>query len=331
MTANTIIVNQQQSTISTVVTKPQQFTSQKIGTTTSTASLHNKQHLPENKSSSVFIPLCAKPSFLALLDQYPKLLEETINHTLATTNDRQDVLIFIADGAVMEEAFMAMDRPARAHRITSEVANQIQIHVNTALSKIDSPRIKGVVHWDELVTDYSKFQDALHSMESIMKKKEDESSEAEIEIQYHIKTLVKSLFTQRVEKARATGNNITNVFTGNGLETRTAGKYIKRYNHLERACLLELCIILVGLEYDNQLFTEMRYLTNDPQGMTFIAQCLEGLRKVFRQQSAAAAAVIDQVLYESTISHGIAFVKQQSTTAVPKITPSRRVSVAKAA
>ena len=231
----------------------------------------------------------------------------------------------------MEEAFKAMDRPARAHRITSEVAERISVHVQKALSKINSKRIKGVVHWDELVTSYEQFQLALRSLETIMKKSEEESSEQEQAIQYHIKTLVKDLFTQRVNKARATGNNITNVFTGEGLEIRTAGKYVKRYNHLEMACLLELCIILVGLEYNNQIFTGMRYLTNDPQGMTYIAKCLEGLRQVLREESTTDNNM-PEVLRESTISHGITFVEQrQQSPPAPKIAPARRVSVARAA
>ena len=86
---------------------------------------------------------------------------------------------------------------------------------------------------------------------------------------------MKNLFTQRVEKAQKSGSNVTNVFTGKkGLELKEGNKYAKSYRHLERACLLEVYMTLVGLEYGNQTFTETRYLTNDPQGMTYIATCL---------------------------------------------------------
>ena len=198
----------------------------------------NRVHLQENKDGHVFVPLCAKPSFLALLDQHPHLLEKTINHCLATTTEEQDIIIFIADGAVMEEAFMAMDRPARAQRITSAVASQIKIKVVDALANINNPRIKGVVHWEDVASS-TQFQEALTSMEHIMNAKFDTTEEEEEEglmvtrVQCHIKTLVKNLFTQRVEKAHKAGTNITNVFTGKGLEIRTGGRYAKRYRHLE--------------------------------------------------------------------------------------------------
>ena len=89
--------------------------------------LTSKEHLPSNPAGQVYLPLCAKPSFLAWLEEYPGLLEETLLHCLAA--HQQNILVFIADGAVMEEAFKAMDRPNRAHRITSSVAAQIKAKV----------------------------------------------------------------------------------------------------------------------------------------------------------------------------------------------------------
>ena len=91
--------------------------------------LTSKVHLPNPNPGHVYMPLCAKPSFLAWLDQYPDLLAETLIHCLDSLTGDQNILIFIADGAVMEEAFKAMDRSSRAHRITSSVAAQIKAKV----------------------------------------------------------------------------------------------------------------------------------------------------------------------------------------------------------
>ena len=266
--------------------------------------LTNKAHVPENCDGHVYIPLCCKPSFLSLLDQKPHLLEETIHHCLATTTEEQDILIFIANGAVMEEAYMAMDRPSVARRITSSVSAQMKMKVEEALAKINNPRIKGVVHWDDVASS-ARFRDVLTSLENIMHAKGEEDA-CSCQVHHHIKTLVKNLFTQRVA-----GSNITNVFTGEGLEIKKGGKYQKRYRHLERACLLELSIILVGLEYGNQVFTEMRYLTNTPQGMTFIAACLQDLRKALTThgdllRDTTKSRVLKRA---ASVSHGITFVK----------------------
>ena len=184
------------------------------------------------------------------------------------------------------------------------------------MAKVNSPRIQGVAHWQDVASS-PRFRQVLASMENIMNSRPEEG-ELVADVQQAVKTLVKNLFTQRVEKAVKSGNNITNVFTGEGLEIRAGGKYAKRYRHLERACLLELSIILTGLEYGDRVFTEMQYLTNDPQGMTFIAGCLEAVRK------AAGATTIpctkrpgnnsyQPFIEASSVSHGITFIKQEAS------------------
>jgi len=294
------------------------------------ALLVNTIHLPEDKAGQVYIPLCAKPSFLAMLDEHPHLLGDAIRHCLATTTENQDVLIFIADGDVMDEAGMAMDSAARVRRITSSVAAQLKVKVDDALSEIETSRVKDVIHWDKAARS-DRFQEALASMESMMRVKfrneEEEKENWQVaQVQHHVKTLVKNLYTQRVQKAQKSGSNVTNVFTGEGLEIRGGNKYTRRYRHLERACLLELCMILVGLESGDQTFTEMRYLTNDPQGMTYIASCLQDLRRVLTASNDASN--ISKVLFDaSSTSHGITFVEHQARTR----NVTKRVSVARAA
>ena len=178
------------------------------------------------------------------------------------------------------------------------------------MAKIDNPRIQGVVHWEDVAAS-PRFRQVLASMENIMNSRPEEG-ELVADVQHAVKTLVKNLFTQRVEKALKSGNNITNVFTGEGLEIRTGGKYTKRYRHLERACLLELSIILAGLEQGGRLFTEMQYLTNDPQGMTFIAGCLEAVRQVAVGTSDQSLSNIHQPLvHAASVRHGITFIKQE--------------------
>ena len=294
------------------------------------SALVNTIHLPEDEAGQVYMPLCAKPSFLAMLDEKPHLLEDAIKHCLATTSENQDVLIFVADGDVMDEAGMAMDSAARVRRITSPVAAQLEVKVNDALAEIETSRVKDVIHWDQAALS-GRFQEALASMESMMSMKfrnveEEKENWQAVQVQHHVKTLVKNLFTQRVQKAQKSGSNITNIFTGVGLELREGNKYRRRYHHLERACLLELCMILVGLESGDQTFTEMRYLTNDPQGMTYIAACLQDLRRVLSASNDASNINYSKVLFDaSSISHGITFVEQHTRNV------TKRVSVARAA
>ena len=128
-----------------------------------------------------------------------------------------------------------------------------------------------------------------------------------------MKTLVKNLFTQRVQKATEAGHNITNVFTGEGLEIRMGGKYAKRYRHLELACLLELTSILVGFEYGDQVFTEMHYLTNDPKGMTYIAACITAIRDVVAatKDNDRSSKTNRPFIEAASVCHGITFIKQQ--------------------
>ena len=71
------------------------------------------------------IPFCAKQS-------NPILLK---TQCLATTTDDQDVLIFIADGEVMEEASMAVGITATLTcRLTLLVAAQLKVIVENALT-----------------------------------------------------------------------------------------------------------------------------------------------------------------------------------------------------
>ena len=278
--------------------------------------LINHTHLSGNDKGHVFLPLCAKPSFLAMLEQDPQLLRDNIQHCLDTTET--DVLIFIADDDVMEEAIMALGTSrARAHKLTSSVALEIRKKVDDALAQLkdypESNRIKGVVHWADIEND-SNFQDRLALMQDIMNMDLDASTnktEAELsdvaQFQHHVKSLVKNLFDQRVTKAQKAGSNISHVFIGDGFEMRPGAKYMKRYRHLERACLLELCMILGGAEYKGQTFTEMRYLTNDPQGMTYIAACLQDLRAtICESQTNKQLGLLKEA---ASVTHGITFVK----------------------
>ena len=83
-----------------------------------------------------------------MLDENPALLEKTLINCLDTVAEEQDILVFIADGAVMEEAFKAMDRPSRAHRITADVAEQIKVKVSRPLytQTFFSDQLKGETH-----------------------------------------------------------------------------------------------------------------------------------------------------------------------------------------
>ena len=190
--------------------------------------------------------------------------------------------------------------------------------VEDALAKVNSPRIQGVAHWQDVASS-PRFRQVLASLENIMScsRPEEEGHQLVADVQHHVKTLVKHLFTQRVEKAVKSGNHITNVFTGEGLAIRPGGKYAKRYRHLERACLLELSIILTGLEYGDRVFTEMQYLTNDPQGMTFIAGCLEAVRKAAGATTIPCTKMPGNNIYQpfikaASVSHGITFIKQET-------------------
>ena len=185
------------------------------------------------------------------------------------------------------------------------------------MAKVNSPRIQGVAHWQDVASS-PRFRQVLASLENIMScsRPEEEGHQLVADVQHHVKTLVKHLFTQRVEKAVKSGNHITNVFTGEGLEIRPGGKFAKRYRHLERACLLELSSILTGLEYGDRVFTEMQYLTNDPQGMTFIAGCLEAVRKAagatFPCTKMPSDNIYQPFIEASSVSHGITFIKQET-------------------
>jgi len=121
------------------------------------------------------------------------------------------------------------------------------------------------------------------------------------QIQFHVKTLVKNLYTQRIS-----GTNLTNIFTSDGLAMLDGAKYLKRYKHLECSCLLELCFIMVGMESGGQTFTEMLYLTNNPQGMTHIAACLQKLRQSLNE---APRADCTAALQAATKAHGITFIR----------------------
>mmetsp|Transcript_38895 Transcript_38895/g.44396 ORF Transcript_38895/g.44396 Transcript_38895/m.44396 type:complete len:142 (-) Transcript_38895:42-467(-) len=93
-----------------------------------------------------------------------------------------------------------------------------------------------------------------------------------------MKTLVKELFIQRIEKASRGGHTITNVFDGDTLELIPGNKYKKRFDALLKSSLLEVSNILVGCEHNGTRFTEMQYMNNDAAGMTKIAMCLLKIR-----------------------------------------------------
>lgn len=269
------------------------------------SSLRSQVHL-QGHGGAVYLPLCCKVSFLALLNEHDGLLEEYIRHGLATTDGRR-LLIFIADGDVMNEAVMATGTSsARAQRLTAAVSTQIRAQVDAVVTKIGDARIKGVVHWADVAAG-CEFRTTLEKMEGIMYMACEDANSTAAAIQRHVKTLIKNLFTQRVNKARAAGSNITNVFTGDGLAMLSGKKYTERYRHLERACLLELCSIMVGLEHCAQKFTQMLYLTPDPQGMTHIAVCLQQVRHAIAKLPVSADAA--RLKATAAETHGITFVR----------------------
>ena len=227
-------------------------------------SLSSNVHL-KGQEGLVYLPLCAKPSFLELLNQHNGLLEEHICHALDT--QEEDILIFIADGEVMEEAIRAI-KPSKSQAVAAVSAASTSLHakVDAAMANVASTRsthrIKGVVHWHDVEAS-CQFQAARIQMETIMGMDLAQPTSVSPtvmdgleQIQFHVKTLVKNLYTQRI-----TGTNLTNIFTGDGLAMLDGAKYLKRYKHLERSCLLELCFIMVGMESGGQTFTEMLYFT----------------------------------------------------------------------
>jgi len=257
-------------------------------------------HVPGNPGGLAFLPLCAKPAFVALLDRHEGLLERYIQTCLGTTatgkkkraSAGDGILIFIADGDVMAEALMAIgNSKARAHRLVADTSAKLRAKVDATLARLRDPRVKDVVHWAD-VESGSRFTAVLAEMTEIMNTDfagpvaPGSTAAGLCEIQRHVKVLVKNLFDQRVRKARAAGSNITNVFTGNGLEMAPGARYVERYRHLERACLLELCLIAVGMDHStpssSATYTEMQYLTNDPQGMTYISGCLQSICRVIK-------------------------------------------------
>jgi len=88
-------------------------------------------------------------------------------------------------------------------------------------------------------------------------------------IQTAVRTLVKNLYTQRASKG-----NFTETFP----DILEGEKWQVRYGHLQDACLLELASIMVGLEHQGRVYTEMWYMTPDATGMTFIARSLETIK-----------------------------------------------------
>jgi len=268
-----------------------------------TATIRSLVHLDGPSGRAEYLPLCAKSSFLALLEKNDGLLEEYIRHALVESNGA-DIVIFIADGEVMETALRAMGKVSaeRARIVTAEISKKIRSKADNAIARIGCARVRGVLHWSD-VASCPRFQAVFTALEDIMTTGSFENEA----IQVDVKTLVKNLFTQRVEKARAAGSALTNVFIGEGLELKPNKRYHKRYNHLERSCLLELSVIISGLTSNiGERFTEMRYLTTDPRGMSFIAECVEHIRR---------SAVEDLIPTASTIglktaaaeTHGITF------------------------
>jgi len=262
-------------------------------------------HLPSPaEGGNVFLPLCSKPSTLKAAHENPTLIETYIRNALLETDE--DIVIFIADGEVMESATMAMgNSKKKAAKTAARISTAIRTIVDDALVSISSRRIKGVIHWSEVVASkgyqavFSELEEVVHS---------DSSEEAVKEIQVHVKTLVKNLFTQRVEKAKKQGLSLTNVFSGKGLELLPKERYHKRYRFLERSCILEISSILAGFEHNGQLFTEMRYLTNNPTGMSFIAECVQKIRDTLK--SVAAYPTLKEAAAKT---HGITFARWEAT------------------
>lgn len=267
--------------------------------------ISSQMHLMGRVGGNVFLPLCAKPSTLKAAQQHPTLIETYIRHALYETD--ADIVVFIADGSVMHTATMAMgDSLQKAKSTERHVSNALSVMVDDALVAINSTRIKGVMHWSD-VEATKGFQKVFSALEEIMGS--DSEEEAVKEIQVHVKTLVKNLFTQRVEKMKAQGIPVTNPFSGKGLELLQKKRYLKKYRCLERSCILEISSIVAGFELKQtgELFTEMCYLTNDPRGMSFIAECVQKIRSTMK--SAAAYPALKEAAAKT---HGISFARWQA-------------------
>lgn len=274
--------------------------------------------LPSNEKGNVFLLLCANQAVLNLLDQNPTLLEDSIRHSLETTTPEQDIVIFLADGEIQEEFYMSSGNngtPGRARRMTALVSSKMQALIDEALLKIDSDRIKTVLHWDDVASS-GTFQQVLADVDRIMNldlaTSDTENSEemaAYVAIQHHVETLVKSLASLMIQKADKAGATVSHIFKeGEDDSLKEGSRYLKRYNHLKRACILEVVALLVGLEYENELFTEMIFPTSSTQGMALFADCLEGLRKTLASTSSSSTSEVSNVMREaSSSSHGIAF------------------------
>ena len=276
-----------------------------------TAPLISRIHLHGRNAAGVYLPLCCKPSILMMLNNDGTLLERYICHCLTATT--ADVLIFIADGDVMNEALLALGTsPARAQRLTASLSTQLRAKVDAVVAKLGDARIKGVVHWAD-VANNQQFQATLEAMQIIMAMDGGDDDVGAIPplgpapalIQHDVKTLVKALFTQRVNKARSAGHSMTNVFTGDGLSMLSGTRYVDQ--HLERACLLELCNIMVGQQHGAQNFTEMAYLTDDPEGMTHIIACLQNIRRAI--PTLPAGLVTAGLQAAAAEVHGVTFVR----------------------
>jgi hypothetical protein len=246
----------------------------------------------------VYVPLCAKPAMLELLREKPGILEQALRECMDVGGGGlrgARLVVMIADGEVMYQAALAtIGRKAleadvaRQARKTAEIAAEIAELVDATLGKLRNEseayarRLAGTVHWGDVAAG-PLFQENLSMLEGLLRLTADGASAAGLDgaaidgaeqVQVHVKTLIKNLFTQRCAKV-----GVTSPFTGNGLEMRGGAKSERRYGHLERACLLELTCIMTGIESRGELFTEMQYLNQDPQGMTHIATCIEGIRR----------------------------------------------------
>ena len=275
--------------------------------------------LPSNEKNNVFLLLCANQAVLNLFEQSPSLMEDSLRHSLETTAPHQDIVIFLADGEIQEEFYMSSGNngtPGRAKRMTALVAKKMRALIDDALTKINSDRIKAVVPWDEVASS-SNFQQVLADVDRItntdLTPSEIDSNDdlsTSVEIQNHVKTLVKSLASPMIQIADKKGATVSHIFKeGEDDSLKEGSRYLKRYNHLKRACILEVAALLVGLEYQNDSFTEMIFpaTPGSVMGMSLFAECLEGIRKALASKSSSTSEVSPAMQEAASSSHGITF------------------------
>jgi len=296
----------------------------------------------DGTSNRMFLPLCAKPKTVALFQRRPMLLYRTIVDTLMT--ETGDLLIFIADGEVMVQAMMMNSSRSKSERKVAAVATLLKAHVERTLYAISrkrpelAARIAGVVDW-ATVAAAETCASTIEGLRRIMRNPAMEVNppstaaleaglgETGAKIWTSIRRLVKNLYTQRTA-----GTSLASVFKGEGLAIKTSEpKLVKRYRALEESCVLELSSILAGFECEGIIYTEMRYLTPDARGMSFIGNSIKEIREALSAHAECPTTnddVADDLRFLKRVAsedHGLMLLQIPKDAAQPKNAATPRI------